>query len=254
MLVVPYSQRPDLVERLGEVENVWPEFLHHTDATFNALWSRVRREFPDFQLVLYDEDTDSLVGRGQTIPFRWDGTFEDLPNGVDGVIRRVFEAGGEPTTLSALVAVVDPGYQGRGLSSLIIEGMRGLAAEHGLDALVAPVRPTLKARYPLTPMERYLGWRRADGQLFDPWLRVHERLGAEILGVCPGSLVVEGTVAEWEEWTGMAFPDSGSYVVEGALVPVEIDRAQDVGRYVEPNVWMRHTVSAGAATGEPSPR
>ena len=254
MLVVPYSQRPDLVERLGEVENVWPEFLHHTDATFNALWSRVRREFPDFQLVLYDEDTDSLVGRGQTIPFRWDGTFEDLPNGVDGVIRRVFEAGGEPTTLSALVAVVDPGYQGRGLSSLIIEGMRGLAAEHGLDALVAPVRPTLKARYPLTPMERYLGWRRADGQLFDPWLRGHERLGAEILGVCPGSLVVEGTVAEWEEWTGMAFPDSGSYVVEGALVPVEIDRAQDVGRYVEPNVWMRHTVSAGAATGEPSPR
>jgi GNAT superfamily N-acetyltransferase len=247
VLVVPYSERPDLVERLGEIEDVWPEFLHHTDATFNTLWGRVRREFPDFQLVLYDEDTDTLVGRGQTIPFRWDGTFEDLPNGVDGVVRRVFDSGGEPTSSSALVAVVDPRYQGRGLSSLIIEGMRGVAAGHGLDALLAPVRPTLKARYPLTAMERYLGWRRADGQLFDPWLRVHERLGAEILGVCPGSLVVEGTVAEWEEWTGMAFPDSGSYVVEGALVPVEIDRAQDVGRYVEPNVWMRHSVSAGAA-------
>jgi GNAT superfamily N-acetyltransferase len=247
VLVVPYSERPDLVERLGEVEDVWPEFLHHTDAAFNTLWSRVRREFPDFQLVLYDDDRDTLVGRGQTIPFRWDGTFEDLPNGVDGVVRRVFDSGGEPTTVSALVAVVDPRYQGRGLSSLIIEGMRGGAAGHGLDALLAPVRPTLKARYPLTAMERYLVWRRADGQLFDPWLRVHERLGAEILGVCPGSLLVEGTVAEWEEWAGMAFPDSGSYVVEGALVPVEIDRARDVGRYVEPNVWMRHSVSAGAA-------
>ena len=111
------------------------------------------------------------------------------------------------------------------------------------------MRPTLKARYPLAAMERYLAWRRADGQLFDPWLRVHERLGAEILGVCPGSLLVEGTVAQWEEWTGMAFPDSGSYVVEGALVPVEIDRARDVGRYVEPNVWMCHAVSVGAATG-----
>jgi GNAT superfamily N-acetyltransferase len=245
VLVVPYSQRPDLIERLGEVEDVWPEFLHHTDATFNALWRRVRREFPDFQLVLYDEDTDRVTGRGQTIPFRWDGTWEDLPDGVDGVVRRVFEGGGEPTTLSALVAVVDPRYRGRGLSSLIIEGMRGVAAEHGLDALVAPVRPTLKAQHPSTPMEDYLGWRRADGQLFDPWLRVHERLGGEILRVCPGSLVVEGTVSEWEEWTGMAFPESGSYVVEGALVPVEIDRAQDVGRYVEPNVWMRHSVSAG---------
>jgi GNAT superfamily N-acetyltransferase len=249
VLVVPYSERPELVERLGEVEDVWPEFLHHTDATFNTLWGRVRREFPDFQLVLYDEDTDTLVGRGQTIPFRWDGTFEDLPNGVDGVVRRVFEADGEPTALSALVAVVDPRHQGRGLSSLIIEGMRGVAAGHGLDALLAPVRPTLKARYPLTAMERYLGWRRADGQLFDPWLRVHERLGAEILGVCPGSLLVEGTVAEWEEWAGMAFPDSGSYVVEGALVPVEIDRERDIGRYVEPNVWMRHTVSAGGGRG-----
>jgi GNAT superfamily N-acetyltransferase len=244
VLVVPYSDRPDLVERLGEVEDVWPEFLYHTGATFNALWSRVRREFPDFQLVLYDDDTDSVVGRGQTIPFRWDGSVEDLPDGVDGVVRRVFDAGGEPTTLSALVAVVDPRYQRRGLSSLIIEGMRAVAAEHGLDALVAPVRPTLKARYPLTPIERYLAWRRVDGQLFDPWLRVHERLGAEILGVCPGSLVVEGTVSEWEEWTGIAFPDSGSYVVEGALVPVEIDRKEDVGRYVEPNVWMRHAVSA----------
>jgi hypothetical protein len=71
---------------------------------------------------------------------------------------------------------------------------------------------------------------------------VHERLGAEILGVCPGSLLVTGTVAEWEEWTGLAFPDSGAYVVEDALVPVEIDRDEDVGRYVEPNVWMRHPV------------
>jgi GNAT superfamily N-acetyltransferase len=248
VLVVPYSRRPDLVERLGEVEDVWPEFIHHTGETFNTLWSRVRREFPDFQLVLYDDETDTLVGRGQTIPFRWDGAFEDLPDGVDGVIRRVFEEGGEPTALSALVAVVDPRYQGRGLSTLVIDGMRRVAGEHGLDALFAPVRPTLKSRYPLIPIERYLTWRRADGQLFDPWLRVHERLGAEILGVCPGSLVVEGTVSEWEEWTGMAFPDSGSYVVEGALVPIEIDRAQDVGRYVEPNVWMRHSVSAAAHT------
>jgi GNAT superfamily N-acetyltransferase len=241
VIVVPYSERPELVGRLDEVEDVWPEFIHHTGEVFNALWNRVRREFPDFQLVLYDDETDTLVGRGQTIPFRWDGTFEDLPDGVDGVLRRVFEEGGEPTALSALVAVVDPRYQGRGLSTLVIEGMRGIAAGHGLDALLAPVRPTLKARYPLIPMERYLTWRRADGQLFDPWLRVHERLGAEILGVCPGSLVVEGAVAEWEEWTGMAFPDSGSYVVEGALVPVEVDHARDVGRYVEPNVWMRHS-------------
>jgi hypothetical protein len=40
-----------------------------------------------------------------------------------------------------------------------------------------------------------------------------------------GVEVISGTVAEWEEWTGMRFPDSGAYVVPGALVPVDIDRA-----------------------------
>ncbi|HEV3399102.1 MAG TPA: GNAT family N-acetyltransferase, partial [Actinomycetes bacterium] len=62
--------------------------------------------------------------------------------------------------------------------------------------------------------------------------------------ICEKSVVIAGTVAEWEEWTGMRFPDSGPYVVPGALVPVEIDRDADQGRYVEPNVWVRHRVRA----------
>jgi hypothetical protein len=95
-------------------------------------------------------------------------------------------------------------------------------------------------------MDRYVRWTRPDGLPFDPWMRVHARLGAEILGVCPNSNVVEGTVAEWEAWAGMEFPDSGSCVVPGALVPVQIDRLRDVGRIVEPNVWMRHPVSDGS--------
>jgi GNAT superfamily N-acetyltransferase len=241
VLVASYTERPDLAARTGEIEDVWPEFIHH--ASINEVyWPRLRHDFPDFQLVLYDEDADVVLGRCQSVPFRREGGWDELPDGVEGVLRQAFDLGGEPTTLSALVAVLDPGQQGRGLSRLLLEGMRDAAARRGLDALVAPVRPTLKARYPLTPIERYMAWRRQDGPLFDPWLRVHERLGAEILGVCPGSLVVEGSVAAWEEWTEMAFPDSGEYVVEGALVPVAIDREGDIGRYVEPNVWMRHPV------------
>src|SRR2546430_2013824 len=81
----------------------------------------------------------------------------------------------------------------------------------------APVRPTMKERYPLTPMDRYIRWTRQDGLPFDPWIRVHHRLGAAILAVAPHSLVVTGAVAEWEEWTGMAFPETGDYVVPGAV-------------------------------------
>ena len=75
-------------------------------------------------------------------------------------------------------------------------------------------------------------------------MRVHWRLGAEQFTPMPHSLVVTGTVADWEQWTGMAFPESGLYVVPGALQPVEIDREQDLGRYEDPNVWMCHWVES----------
>jgi hypothetical protein len=77
-------------------------------------------------------------------------------------------------------------------------------------------------------------WRRPDGTHFDPWLRTHERLGAEIVRVAPQSVRVSGSVGEWEEWAEMSFPETGAYVVPGALVPVEIERERDEG--LSPNV------------------
>jgi hypothetical protein len=54
------------------------------------------------------------------------------------------------------------------------------------------------------------------------------------------SLVISGAVAEWEDWAGMAFPQTGRYVVPGALDLVHIDRGRDRGVYAETNLWMRH--------------
>ena len=73
-------------------------------------------------------------------------------------------------------------------------------------------------------------------------MRTHWRLGAETLRVIPRAMVIVGRVAEWEDWTAMRFPDSGDYVVPGALQPVRIDRDRDEGRYEDPNVWMKHVV------------
>ena len=61
--------------------------------------------------------------------------------------------------------------------------------------------------------------------------------------IVPQAMTVEGSVSEWEDWTGLSFPESGQYTVEGALQPVTIDREADVGHYADPNVWMRHPVS-----------
>ena len=65
--------------------------------------------------------------------------------------------------------------QGRGLSAEALRAMVEIARSNGLGGLIAPVRPNWKDRYPLVPIERYAAWRREDGLLFDPWMRVHER-------------------------------------------------------------------------------
>jgi hypothetical protein len=168
-----------------------------------------------------------------------------LPNGVPNLLRRAFaehEDGVSPTSLCAVLAGVQPSARSTGLSAEMLTHMKAIARVHGLQWLVAPVRPNRKSSHPLTPMERYRRWRRPDGRMFDPWLRTHERLGARMAGIAPQGNVFRGTVAEWEQWTGLALPDSGHYVVPGALEPLRIDRERDEGVLIEPNVWMVHEV------------
>jgi hypothetical protein len=121
--------------------------------------------------------------------------------------------------------------------------MGAIARAHGLGDLIAPVRPSWKERYPLTPIERYAYWTRDDGLPFDPWMRVHVRLGGEILRPEPRSLAITGTVAEWESWLDQALPESGEYVFPRGLATLAVDREADRGEYWEPNVWMRHRIS-----------
>jgi hypothetical protein len=245
--VTTLTDRPDLepaVEPL--VAAGWPRFTLESPLD-HAYWERLLREFADYQVLLVGED-GGLLGVGQSVPFRWDGRPESLPGGWDEVFLQAMadaDAGRPATAAAALGVTMAGGARGRGLSRLLVLALRDAAAGHGLADLVVPVRPNRKADYPLTPMDRYLQWMTSDGRPFDPWLRVHLGLGGEVLGICPESMVVTGTVAEWEEWTGMRFPDSGRYVVPGALVPVEIDRERDQGRYAEPNIWVRHRTSPG---------
>jgi GNAT superfamily N-acetyltransferase len=227
--VVTHAER----DLSGKLPNIWPQFMGH-DAIAAAFWPRLYDVYADFQLwVLDDRD---VVGYACTLPVHWDGVPEE--RGVDWAMSN--GVAGDPTTLCAIVAGFTPAYRGRGIAPALLRRMAGLAAAHGLDCMIAPVRPTWKERYPLTPMESYVRWRREDGFHYDPWIRTHERVGAEFLSVAPKSLAITGSRAEWEEWTDLQFPEDGDYVVPAALVPVRFADGQ--GTYVEPNVWMRHPV------------
>ena len=145
--------------------------------------------------------------------------------------------------VSALEITVRPDLQGRGLSGIMLEAMRGNAAKLGFDNLVAPVRPTAKHRYPHMPIAEYAAWSRADGLPHDPWLRVHVRAGGRIVGVCHRAMVVPGTLAEWRSWTGLPFDTSGPVEVPHALVPVHCDPVHGHAVYVEPAVWVHHRLT-----------
>jgi hypothetical protein len=234
--VYTYAERPDLAEPVYEaIADTFPEYNNHGDV-LNEYWGGLTEKFPEFQFHIVDDDERPLA-RGRCLPVRWDGTLDDLPRGIDeAIVRGIDESGGN--VLCAMVIQIPRGLQGRQLSSEALRVMADLGRRHGLSSLIAPVRPNWKDRYPLTPIERYAQWRREDGLLFDPWLRVHERAGATILRPEPESLRITGSVDEWEEWVGMRFPEDGSYTFPGGLAPLTV--AGGVGSYWEPNVWMQH--------------
>ena len=244
---VTAAERPDLWERARQedlFDDVWPEYNVHgnnTPAYFGALFPR----YAEFQALYLDRRCDRIIARGRTIPFTWDGTLDDLPPGIDALGLRAIAEDGPPTALSALAAEIDKTYQGSGLSGLVIVTMAELARAHGLPNLVAPVRPSWKDRYPITPIDRYVAWRRPDGLPFDPWMRVHARLGGRILRPEPRSLHITAPLEDWETWTGMAFPEDGQYVFPEGLAPLDVFGG--VGDYWEPNVWMAHDATGGSA-------
>jgi GNAT superfamily N-acetyltransferase len=242
LLTLTWAERPDLAERGPLAEAVWPEYNLHGDV-FDDWWMPLLEELPEYQFALYDDAADAVLAEGHTGPLAWNGNTSELPDGIDDALQRVVlgaRASRPVDTLCAFAAEVDPTARQGGLAAELLRAMLELARRKRLGRLIAPVRPSWKERYPLAPIERYITWRREDGQLLDPWMRLHERLGARVATALPHSMRITGTVRDWETWTGLPFPESGSYVFPRGLAPLIINRETDSGTYWEPNVWMIH--------------
>lgn len=228
--------------------DLWPEYNLHGDV-ITRVWGRLTEEVPHLQSVCMDERTGEVLIETHTVACHWDGSDDDLGSGIDEMLRRAFDAldDGRPVnTLCALAAEVAPGVQSQGLATAALQQMLRTARAHDLGAVIAPVRPSWKEWYPLTPIEEYVEWRRDDDLPFDPWMRVHERLGGRRGPALPRSLRITGTVGEWEEWLDLPLPASGRYVFRRGLAPLEVDRERDIGEYHEPNVWYVHDAGTGA--------
>lgn len=168
-----------------------------------------------------------------------------------------------PNALSAISITVRPDRRSRGLAGFMIEAMKQTAIERDLQVLVVPLRPTRKTYYPFVDIAEYISWNQSqissstidDRSLpFDPWLRTHVRLGAQAIKLAPCSMRIEGSVLEWQKWTGIDFASDEQDVrtrqysacryremaFHGGLVPLKYYAKEGRCVYVEPNVWLYH--------------
>jgi GNAT superfamily N-acetyltransferase len=246
--VATLAERPDLEPAMLAMDSSWPAYIRPEPVLVHWAFERHARH----QLVVFDEQ-DTVVARAASIPLSWDGEPESLPDtGWDEVLRQCMAdtySGRELTTVCALEIAVLPSHQAHRLSERTLEALKEHAQGLGFARLVAPVRPSRKHTTPHLSMDAYAARTRPDGQLEDPWLRIHQRSGARILKVCPVSMTISGSLAQWRAWTGLPFDTSGPVVVPGALSPVAVDIERDHAVYIEPNVWVSYRLA-----GSPAPR
>ena len=237
------AERPDLWERGIESADVWPEYNLHGDV-LNQWWGLLDEELPELQFVLHDDETDTVVAEGHTGAFVWDGDDATLPRrDRPGASRRSSATAGRAppvNTLCALAAESPRDGRRRGLAVEILGAMRTIAERHGLAPPGRPGAAVLEGALPRHPDRGVRPLAPPRRQLLDPWMRVHERLGARVSTPLPESLLITGSVLEWESWTGLPLPASGDFVFPEGLAPLHVDLDADRATYWEPNVWMVH--------------
>ncbi len=207
-LITPANQ-PDYRNMVAPLATAsWPEFMLH-DPISDKHWSALFERFPEYQFGLLDTETNQAVAMGNSVPLHWEKNLADLPEeGWDWAFEQAVqnhEAGAAPNIQCAIQVAIHPTYQGRGLSTHMVQTMRSIGRSMGFGSLIAPVRPSQKADYPLSEIDHYINWKSANDLPFDAWLRVHVRVGGRIIKACHRSMIISGTSAEWQSWTGLGF-------------------------------------------------
>ncbi len=192
--------------------------MHHNQ-TGTRYWRRLVAEHPDFQLALVDDG--ALVAELHSLPLAWDGTLDEPAAGLGRRVRAVVRERPAARLSRGARDLVLPERQGEGFAVRMVEAMRAAGRSHGLATVIAPVRPTWKAQLPADPDRALLGLaarRRLALRSVDPAPRARRRrdhrAGARV------DARSKRRSRDWEEWTGMRFPEDGDYVVPGMLAPL----------------------------------
>lgn len=248
--ITTLAERPDRMPLTAHLHDPTVSAFLYQDPVSVALFENLVAQHPAYTLLAVEPDTGRPAAMMCTVPF----TAEHGPpaGGYDAVLLSAAAdtlARRTGTAVSALFATVRGDLRGRGLSTVILGAALDNTARLGHDTLLAPVRPTHKDRYPEIAMADYVTRRRPDGTAADPWLRVHERAGGQLITLAPHSMTITATLHQWRAWTGLPFDTAGPVLVPGALTPVTCQPDRDIATYIEPNVWYRHDLDDHAQIG-----
>ncbi|MGE0054479.1 MAG: transferase [Hyphomicrobium sp.] len=242
LAVTTCGEHPDFFDASVDLENeTWDDlsFLDFTSA-HHSYYDELLERFPDFRLCMFEVQTGEMIATGMCVPLHVADDVALPHEGWDWIVSTAYGQAGCANTLAALSISVPKQYRQRGFARDMINAMRALAAMKDLSNIIAPVRPSSKCNHPFVPMNQYVNWQDQRGRIFDPWLRSHVAVGGKIVGVCERSMVVEQPLEFWSPWTQCEPDSDGPMPFQGGLVPLEVDLNKGVGRYIEPNVWVRH--------------
>jgi GNAT superfamily N-acetyltransferase len=231
--------RPEETEESWEVERqVWSPFNWLAEGSVGLDY------IPELHVVATDED-GRLVATIDACGIEWDGEVASLPAGGwhDVNVRAAEGFASRPPYACALGASVLPEAQGASLSSDLLTMLRDQALSLGYLGMLAPVRPSARARMPHLGIDDYALVRLADGRHFDPWVRTHEGVGGRIIATTKRSMSWRGPREEWEGWLEMRLPQDGRLLVPGSTGWLTMEGGQ--GELVEDSIWVLHSPSAG---------
>lgn len=255
---VSLFSRPDLISPAYEfVYSLWPTFMMHSKVSIDNRSKIISSDLAKYHVVALKNSggsDEAIVGVARAVPLPgvdidkaaavlpdhgWDEALLQSVNYLNNLDQHK-KSGIHPSVICALSVTVSPNYRGTGLAEKLIVELCQISKKAGFKAMAVPVRPTMRTQYPLQSFEEYCSWRRDDGLPFDPWIRTHVRLGAKIVKVAPCSMVIDGSLFEWQDWTNLRFLKTGQYWISGGLAPLSVDVEQSRARYVEPNLWVIH--------------
>lgn len=202
--IIEQKTHLDIIELLQTQlkERPWCRyFLHENPLSPGNLNSTCRLEFVPFDRCVQDrffyvnrsKNPEILAGSGITTQIFWDSNPESLPGGWQGAVRQSYIDSNtnnrRPNTQVALLVFTTKRFRGRGLSGLILSKMCITAKKRGYRYLIVPALPPtqFQKEYAKFSIEEIINLKRTDNQYLDYWIRLHTKMGADIIGHCAKS-------------------------------------------------------------------